>query len=150
MSIIEDPKETLKNLLEGNIVLYKDDGITPANFLICNEFNEEFWQKYDVIITIGLIEQKDKLLNLDGSQREIIASYRIGIWTRDTEGIDGQKMRWRTIQEITRIINFYGKTPGGALAWMKLTGRLDDDKTNLKPILYHSRIIVETRRYEKI
>ena len=150
MSVAEDPKETLKTLLRDNIALFKDDELTPANVLVCEEFNEEFWKKYDAILTIALASTRERLDNLGGTIREVIADYRVGVWIRDTVGITGRSMRWKAIQEVTRIINANMKSPGGILNWMKLASSVDADKIDLKPVLYHSDIIVETHRMENV
>jgi len=150
MSVAEDPKETLKTLLNDNATLFKDDELTSATVLVCDEFNEEFWKKYDVIITVGLANTREQLLNLGGTRRQIIADYRIGAWTRDTVGVTGQKMRWKAVQEITRIVNAHMKSPGGILSWMRLASRTDADRIDLKPVLYHSEITVETHRMENV
>ncbi|MGQ9565597.1 MAG: hypothetical protein ACUVT5_03510 [Candidatus Bathyarchaeales archaeon] len=150
MSLPEDPKMTLKNLLRDNVTLLKDDELTPVKVLVCDEFNEEFWKKYDVIITVGLANTRERLVNLGGTVREVIADYRVGVWTRDSTGITGQSMRWKSIQEITSAVNAYMKLPGGILNWMKVTSCTDSDKTDLKPVLYHSDITVETHRLENL
>jgi hypothetical protein len=150
VSVAEDPKETLKTLLRDNISLFKDDELTPATVLVCDEFNEEFWKKYDIIITTGLANTHERLVNLGGTVREVIANYRVGVWTRDTTGITGRAMRWKAVQEVTRIINDNMKSPGGILDWMKLASCMDADKTDLKPVLYHSDIVIETHRLENV
>jgi len=144
----EDPKETLKNLMRDNITLHKDDETTEASVLVADKYAEEFWSKYNVIITVGLTSDRERLLNLGGAFREVVASYNVGVWTRDQTGIPGQKMRWKAIREVTRIINENMKTPGGILSWMKLSGCLDADRIDVKPVLYHSDLTVETHRYE--
>jgi len=146
----EDPKETLKNLVKSNITLYKDDGQTKACVLVANEYVEEFWKKYEVIITVGLANDRERLIGLGGSKREVIANYQIGVWTRDQTGITGQKMRWKAIQEVTRIVNANIKSPGGILNWMKLAGCVDADRVDVKPVLYRSTLTVETHRYETV
>jgi hypothetical protein len=150
MSVAEDPKETLKTLLSDNVALFKDDELTPATVLVCNEFNEEFWKKYDTIITIGLANTRERLVNLGGTVCEVVADYRVGVWTRDSPGVTGQSMRWKAVQEVTRIVNANMKSPGGVLDWMKLASCVDADKTDLKPVLYHSDIMVETHRMENV
>jgi len=147
---VEDPKETLKNLIKNNITLYKDDGQTKASVLVANEFVEEFWKKYEVIITVGLANHRERLISLGGSKREVIANYQIGVWTRDQTGITGQKMRWKAIQEVTRIVNANMRNPGGILNWMKLAGCVDVDRVDVKPVLYHSSLTIETHRYETV
>ena len=146
----EDPKETLKNLIKENITLYKDDNQTKASVLVANEYVEEFWKKYEVIITVGLTNDRERLIGLGGSKREVIANYQIGVWTRDQAGITGQKMRWKAIQEVARIINANIKNPGGILNWMKLAGCVDADRVDVKPVLYHSNLTIETHRYETV
>jgi len=146
----EDPKETLKNLIKENITLYKDDNQTKASVLVANEYVEEFWKKYEVIITVGLTNDRERLIGLGGSKREVIANYLIGVWTRDQAGITGQKMRWKAIQEVARIINANIKNPGGILNWMKLVGCVDADRVDVKPVLYHSSLTIETHRYETV
>lgn len=148
MSVAEDPKETLKNLLKNNIVLYKDDDVTRASVLVAEEYVEEFWKKYDIIITVGLGGDKERLMSLGGTWRDIVAEYQVGVWTRDQTGISGQKMRWKAIQEVARIVNRNMKNPGGILNWIKLARYTDADRTDLKPVLYHSTLTVETHRYE--
>jgi len=148
MSVPEDPKETLKNFIKNDIVLYKDDNVTKASVLVADEYVEEFWKKYDVIITVGLGSDKERLMNLGGTWKDIAADYQVGVWARDTTGISGQKMRWKAIQEVVRIINENMKNPGGILNWMKLAGCTDSDRIDLKPVLYYSLLTVETHRYE--
>lgn len=148
MSVAEDPKETLKNLIKNDIMLYKDDDATRASVLVADEYVEEFWKKYDVIITVGLGSDKERLMSLGGTWRDIVADYQVGVWTRDQTGISGQKMRWKAIREATRIINENMKNPGGILNWIKLAGCTDADRIDLKPVLYHSALTVETHRYE--
>jgi len=148
MSVLEDPKETLKNLIKNNIVLYKDDNVTRASVLVADEYVEEFWRKYDVIITIALGNDKERLMNLGGTWKDIVADYKVSVWARDQTGISGQKMRWKAIQEVTRIINERMKNPGGILNWIKLAGCTDNDRTDVKPVLYYSTLTVETHRYE--
>lgn len=146
----EDPKETLKNLIKNDIILYKDDEQTKASVLVANEYVEEFWKKYEVIITLGLANDRERLIGLGGSQRKVTANYQIGVWTRDQTGITGQKMRWKAIQEVTRIINENMKDPGGILNWMKLASCADADRVDVKPVLYHSNLTIETHRYETV
>lgn len=148
MSFAEDPKETLKTLIKNSIVLYKDDNITKASILVADEYVEEFWKKYEVIITVGLGGDKKRLMSLGGTWRDIVADYQLGVWTRDQTGISGQKMRWKAILEVTRIVNENMKNPGGILNWIKLANCADADRTDLKPVLYHSTLTVETHRYE--
>jgi len=148
MSIAEDPKETLKSLIKDNIVLYKDDDITSASVLVADEYAEEFWKKYDVVMTVGLDSGKERLMNLGGTWRDIVADYQVGVWTRDQTEISGQKMRWKAIREVTRIVNENMKNPGGVLNWIKLAGCTDADRIDIKPVLYHSVLTVETHRYE--
>jgi len=150
MSVAEDPKETLKNLIRANVTLYKDDNVTKAIVLVADEYVEEFWKKYEVIITVGLANDRERLINLGGTRREVVANYQLGVWTRDQTGITGQKMRWKAIQEATRIINTHMKNPGGVLNWMKLAGCTDADRIDVKPVLYHSNLTVETHRYETV
>jgi len=147
---VEDPKETLKALIRENITLFKDDGTTPASILVADEFNEDFWRKYDVIITVSLQTQHDKLLNLSSTYKETVSVYRISVWTRSRTDINGQSMRWKAVQEINRIINENMRNPGEAINWMKLTGRNDSDKTDVKPVLYCSTMYVETHSYENM
>jgi len=150
MSVAEDPKETLKSLIRENVTLYKDDNVTRATVLVADEYVEEFWKKYEVIITVGLANDRERLINLGGTRREVIANYQVGVWTRDQTGISGQKMRWKAIQEVTRIINAHMKNPGGVLNWVKLSGCTDADRIDVKPVLYHSNLTVETHRYETV
>jgi len=150
MSLPEDPKETLKSLLRDNVTLYKDDNVTVASLLVADEFNDEFWKNYDVIITVGLAGTHESFVNLGGSLREVVANYHVGVWARDLLGINGRVMRWKAIQEVSKVINGHMKNPGGILAWMKIVSSGDTDKTSLKPVLYHSAITVETHRYETV
>lgn len=148
MSVVEDPKETLKNLIKNNITLYKDDNITRASVLVADEYVEEFWKKYEVIVTVGLANDKERLMNLGGTWKDVVADYQVGVWTRDQTGISGQRMRWKAIREVIRVVNENMKNPGGILNWIKLAGCTDVDRIDLKPVLYHSTLTVETHRYE--
>ena len=144
---IEDPKETLKTLIQENMTLYKDDGTTPASVLVSDEYVEDFWRKYDVIITVGLESQRDKLLSIGCSHKETVSLYRVTVWTCNRTGVNGQLMRWKAVQEVNRIISENMKNPGGSIEWMKTVGRTSVDKVEVKPALYSSTILVETHQY---
>lgn len=131
---------TLKKLIEDNISVTKDNGSTAAEVLVEFEFPEsklkDFFKKYDVIITIGRAEERDKRIGFDVIAT--IGQYRIGVWAVDRSGVTGWKIRRKAVQDVRRI--FRENLSG---SWRPHRGTRDDDRLLASPKLYHTLHTVE-------
>jgi hypothetical protein len=140
-----NPKETLKTILE-EIILVKDDGSTPVSLKISDEFTEQAWENFDIVFTVALASEQHKFITLRG-ETEIVANYRIGIWTRNREGVSGLRLLWDAEKEVKRVIGKYAKAPGGILRWMRVISIIEAHRIEPRPVLYHADVTVETHRY---
>lgn len=148
MSSIEDPRETLKRIL-GEVTVKRDDGSTNAAIKIADEFSNTAIESYDIIITVGLAGASDKPVDIGLKQRLVKAVYRVGVWTRDRQGLDGRKALWNAEREVRRVIAKYSKAPGGMLRFIRCAGTVERHLVSeAKPPIYHVDVQVETWRFE--
>lgn len=131
---------TLKALIEDNISITKDDNVTPAEVLVEFEFPEsklkDLFKNYDVIITVGRAEERDKRTGFDVIVT--IGEYRISDWAIDRSGVTGWKIRRKAVQDVRRI--FRENLSG---SWRPHRGTRDDDRLLASPKLYHTIHTVE-------
>jgi len=150
MSLAEDPKTTLMNLIKNNIALKKDDNQTPATVHVSQEwFNSQLLRDFDAQITVGLADGSIEKLNVGGSWVRHDDRYRIIGWSVDKTGVTGKEMRWKIRREIERIIRANRKSPGGALSFVDVRGMAESEDVNAKPPYWRVEIVVIAHRYEK-
>jgi hypothetical protein len=147
---VEDPKTTLMNLIKNNIVLPKDDNITPATVHVSQEwFNSQLFKDFDAQITIGLADGSMEKLNVGGSWVRHNDHYRLTGWSIDKTGITGKELRWKIRREIERIIRANRKNPGGSLSFVDIRSVSESEDANSKPPYWKVEVMVATHRYVK-
>jgi hypothetical protein len=143
----EDPRTTLKNILK-EVTVKKSDG-SNASVGVLDEFSDTAVEKYDVTLTVGLVQASDKPLSLTMKPRLVKAVYRVGIWTRDKQGINGRTALWDAEREVRRVIAKYSLTPGGMLRFIRCAGSVERHLVSeVKPPVWHVDVLVETWRFE--
>lgn len=140
----ENPKDTLKRIL-GEVFLLRDDG-SQASVNVADEFTEQSWENYDAVLTVALAQEQHRPINLRG-EADVVANYRIGIWTRNREKVNGLRLLWEAEKEVKRVIGKYARSPGGILRWMRVTSIIEAHRIEPRPVLYHADVTVETHRY---
>ncbi len=139
-SLSTDPMVTLRNLIKDNIDVKKDDDTTPADVLVEFEFPEsklkDFFDKYDLIVTVGRAEERDRRIGFDVVVT--VGSYRVGVWAVDRTGSTGWKTRYKGLQEVRRIFREFMSG-----SWRVHKGTRDDDKLLGAKKLWHSIHTVE-------
>jgi len=150
MSLPEDPKTTLMNLIKNNIALKKDDNQTPATVHVSQEwFNSQLFRDFDAQVTVGLAEGSVEKLNVGGSWVRHGDRYRIVGWSVDKAGVTGKEMRWKIRREIERVIRANRKSPGGALSFVDVRGVAESENIDAKPPYWRVEVTIITHRYEK-
>jgi hypothetical protein len=144
----EDPKTTILKLLNDHFVVTKDDN-SAASFKVSFEFPEEElasrFASTDVILTIGRESEVARRLGLNPVFK-YVGTYRIGVWAKEKEGINGEGICTRSIQKIKSIIKAHESAPGGNLRFIRKVNTRDDDRVG-SPTLFHRLIIAETWHY---
>lgn len=145
----EDPCTTIKNLLSdvtNGVKLNKDDGITPATVHVADEYAEDAFEKYDVVITVGHAGTTETFPFVGMTRKRVAANYAAGLWARDKTGITGKRILWDAHQEVSRIIDANATNPGGILDRMRVSRRAESPRIDIKAPIFHSIVIVETFR----
>jgi hypothetical protein len=146
----EDPKTTILNLLKKNFAVTKDDN-TAAAFDVCFEFPREELPKrfetYDVILTVGRESERVHRLGL-GSKFLYKGSYRVGVWAKEKENINGEGICSRSIQKIKLLLKELETSPTGSLSFIRTVSIRDDDRPG-NPTIYHRIVTVETWHFSQ-
>jgi len=142
----EDPVVTLKNLLD-EVSLKKDNGSDAASKVLVDDYEEKFFESYDVVLALRQLSDSQRFLNLSGSARLVTTGIRVGIWARDKTGITGRRILWDGIREVTRIVGKYAFNPGGILKWMRVASVSREPHLDVKPPFHYGEVIVTTYRY---
>jgi hypothetical protein len=145
MSTFEEPKTTIFNLLKNHFLVTKDDQ-SNAIFDVSFEFPEQelstSLEKNDVLISIGREKEESKRISLTPSF-QYVGVYRVGVWTKDKSGVNGEQICTKSVQKIKAIIKQFEKTPGGNLRFIRIINTKDDDRLG-SPIIFHRIVMVET------
>lgn len=123
----------LKRILDLELVLTKDDDVTAARVLVCFEKPEvevkDLLKKYDVIVTVGRIGEKDDIV---GDEQLTIGTYNVEIWCVTRSGITGWKLRKKAKTQVKEILKDHAVG-----SYRKQLGTLDEDVAG-SPKLYHT------------
>jgi len=141
----EDPKTTILNLLKKNFGAFKDDD-TAATVNVCFEFPQEElpkrFESSDVILTVGRESEIGLRLGLS-SKFQYKGNYRIGVWAKEKQNINGERICTRSIQKLKGIIKEFERTPGGNLSFIREVNVKDDDRVG-NPTIFHRIVMCET------
>lgn len=147
----EDPKVVLAYTLRDNMQLTKDDGVTPAlcyvGFSLPPESLKELFAKYDIVITVKLHMDNSRSLAIGSFDRLHESNYLLEVYCIDKEGVTAKKLRWRTTQEIRRVLRLV-KPPENILSWDFVSSQ-DVDHTSVRPYMYQASIIVKVKWIER-
>jgi hypothetical protein len=147
---LEDVKVILVNLLENNITVTKDDGVTPANIVVRTEwYDDNTMNNCDGIVTVGTIDDTTSPSGLGDPNEDHVHVAEVNVWAASKFDADGNQivtdeiMRWKLCQEVSRIIKanasypYYGtpSEPSG-IYWMhiRIFRDLDDPSKTPYPL----------------
>jgi hypothetical protein len=145
----EDPCTTIKNLLSDvstGVKLKKDDGITDATVNVADNYADDSFEKYDVVITVGHVNTAETSPFIGLTWKRVIANYSIGLWTHDKTGIAGKRILWDAHREVGRVVGEHATNPGGILKRIRISNRTESPRIDTKGPVFHSIVIVETYR----
>jgi len=150
-----DPEETITDLLndninEGTYDITEDDGSTLATFaaqgIISTETVKESLLDTDVIAVVSHGEAMKEQIGLQVYEERIPINIDIYVLDKYSSGsrvITGTKLRWKTKDEIIKLLKASTITIGGSILRLHLIEDEDDDITTQRPYLYHSIIKAE-------
>lgn len=108
---MEDIKAILVDLLERNIGVTKDDGVTPATVTVTTKwYDDKTMDATDAIVTVGTIDDTLAPSGLGHQTDDHTHVPEINVWTAtkfDASGVQiitDEIMRWKLCQEVSRII----------------------------------------------
>lgn len=145
----EDPRETLKNLLEP-IKLYDDGYTTEANVTVQEAFDPSMFEDSDFVLWVELAEDADH--QVDGSgDRRITTKWNIGMTGQTHGNFTVNRMLWDAEQAVKRVLGNAFNTPGGILKHIFTVGMQPRivDRTAKRAIVTQKYQIVTERIVHK-
>jgi hypothetical protein len=108
---LQDPKQTLINLLTANLSVTKDDGSTKANVLITSQwYTDQMMNNFDALVTVGMLTDPVTPSGLGFATEDHTYMADVNVWTTnkyDTSGnriITDEIIRYKIVQAIDKII----------------------------------------------
>lgn len=149
-AVIEDPKETLINLLKDELLVVDDDGQTISGSVGGAWYNKDLfggghgWQ-----VSVGPnVDTDARILDLGALHREHVGVYAVNIWVlqKRNVGYTPERVRWDLTQHIDEILLREMFDPSSDAEYEVLTGWAERDEPEDK--LLRSEILVAVY-YEK-
>jgi hypothetical protein len=108
---LEDVKAILIDILERNISVTRDDGITPAAITVTTKwYDDQTMSASDGIVTVGTIDDTVDPSGLGDPNEDHVHVAEVNVWTAskfDASGIQvitDEIMRWKLCQQVSKII----------------------------------------------
>ena len=112
---MEDPNTPVLVLLQENISVTKDDGITPANVLVTAQwYKDQVMKGCDAMVTVGMIndtvDPSGQGYNTNPTGEDHVYIVEVNVWAIDKfdgtgkQIITDEVMRWKLVQQISEII----------------------------------------------
>jgi len=126
MTIMEDPKLTILNLLKNNWALE----FTPR-------FTTDWFDRKAMSPTVVVQHDVTPVIfaGLGGTRRRHEGDYSVHVFSLSP----GE--RWKMKEEVDRIIQEKRSSPGIGLEFAQIRNWVDIDEVDVSPKIYHSRIL---------
>ncbi len=126
MTVMEDPKVTILNLLKENWSLE----FTPR-------FTTDWydWKARSPTVVVQHQVTPVSFAGLGGLKRRHDAEYAIHVFSLSEDE------RWKMKEEVDRIIQVKRSNPGTDLEFVSVRNWVDLDEVDVSPKIYHSRIL---------
>ena len=143
--MVEDPKELLVGLLQGNIKVYEDDGVTEVPGVVSAAwYDKEIFKDYGWQVTVGpVVDARARVLDLGALHREYGERLQVSVWVLRKRGVNytPERLRHDLIHEVDRILFKTINDPAPGVRHVNVSGWIDRDEPE-RGIL-RSIIIVE-------
>lgn len=148
---MNDPRETVAELIKANISLTADDGSTPVTPIVEASGKRALAEQQMLLepkVIVGpFAATPTEALDLALRRRIYRGVLQLHVWTRDTDlpaQATGVKLRHKCCEELRRIIRENGRSPGGGLLYARLrNAERDLDELRSRPLVYHTVMELE-------
>jgi len=108
---LQDPKETLINLLANNLAVTKDDNATKANVLITSQwYTDQMMAGFDALVTVGMLTDPVQPSGFGFTAEDHTYMADVNVWcihkygSTGTRVITDEVIRYKIVQAISQII----------------------------------------------
>ncbi len=131
MGVVEDPKELLVGLLQGNIHVYDDDGVEVPGIVSAAWYDKEIFKDYGWQVTVGpVVDARARVLDLGALHKEYSERLQVSVWVLRKRGVNytPERLRHDLIHEIDRVLFKVVNDPTPEIRHVNLLGWLDRDE----------------------
>jgi len=129
--MVEDSKEVLVGLLQGNIHVYDDNkvevsGVVSAAWYDASIFKEHGWQ-----VTVGpLVDVEARVMDLGALHKEYVEVLQVSVWVLRKRGVNytPERLRHDLIHEIDRVLFKAINDPAPGIRHVNVSGWVDRDE----------------------
>ena len=129
--MVEDPKELLVGLLQGNIKVYDDDGVEVPGVVSAAWPDERIFRRAAWHVTVGpVIDARARVIDLGALHKAYGERLQVSVWVLRKRGVNytPERLRHDLIHEIDRILFKAINDPSPGVRHINLSGWMDRDE----------------------
>jgi len=129
--MVEDPKELIVGLLQGNIHVYDDDGVEVPGVVSAAWPDERIFKNYGWQVTVGpVVDARARVLDLGAMHRGYVEALQVSVWVLRKRDVNytPERLRHDLIHEVDRILFKAVNDPAPGVRHVNVSGWLDRDE----------------------
>ncbi|MFQ6054310.1 MAG: hypothetical protein ACE5OO_08805 [Candidatus Bathyarchaeia archaeon] len=148
--MVENPKKLLVELLQGNIHVYEDDGLTEVPGVVSAAwydaaiFEDHGWQ-----VTVGpTVDADTQVMDLGAHHKAYDETVQVTVWVLEKRGVNytPERIRGDLIHAVDERLLAVVNSPGGGISHLNVSGWVDRDEPENGILRSDLTVVVE---YEK-
>ncbi len=129
--MVEDPKELIVGLLQGNIHVYDDDGVEVPGVVSAAWPDERIFKNYGWQVTVGpVVDVRASIIDVGALHREYVEHLQVSVWVQRKRDANytPERLRHDLIHEVDRILFKAVNDPAPGVRHVNVSGWLDRDE----------------------
>ena len=147
--MVENPKELLVGLLQGNVHVYDDGsmevpGVVSGAWYDAAIFSDHGWQ-----VTVGpTIDADARVLDLGAHHKGYDEAIQVTVWVLEKRGVDytPERLRFSLIHEVDRVLLKAVNDPDPTVDHVNVSGWVDRDEPENGILRSDLTVLVEYQR----
>ena len=128
---LDNPKELLVGLLQGNIHVYEDDGSTEVTGVVSAAwFDKDLFKDHGWQVTVGpTVGASASVTDLGAHHKKYDEALQVTVWVLEKRGVNytPERLRFDLIHEVDRILFKVINDPSDTIDQVNVSGWVDRD-----------------------
>jgi len=147
---VENPKELLVGLLQGNIHVYEDDGSTEVSGVVSAAwFRRDLFRDHAWQVSVGpTVDAAADVMDLGAHRKGYTEALQVTVWVLEKRGVNytPERLRFDLIHEIDRVLFKVVNDPAETIDHVNVSGWVDRDEPENRVLRSDLTVTVEYQK----